>query len=65
MGPEKPVVTVVAVHGVVAPGVTIETELPELAVQTRAPSKAMPKGVFPRLLATVVTAPAAWPGSIM
>jgi hypothetical protein len=61
----NPVVTVVTVQGIDGPGVTIETELPKLAVQTRAPSKATPWGTFPKSLATVVTAPAAWLGSIL
>src|SRR5262249_39701433 len=54
----------VTVHGIVAPGVTIEREVPS-AVQIRPPSKAIPLGASPRLLATVVTAPGAWLGSIM
>ena len=53
------------VHGIVAPGVTIETELPKLAVQIRDPSKVRVEGIASRLLATVVTAPAAWVGSIL
>ena len=57
--------TVVTDHGIVAPGVTIETEPDVFAVQTRAPSKAMPVGPPPRLFATVVTAPAGCAGSIM
>jgi len=57
-------VTVVTVHGIVAPGVTIETEVP-LAVQTRAPSKVSIWGPAGMLVATVVTAPAAWLGSML
>src|SRR5262249_27880734 len=56
--------TVVTVQGGEAPGVTIETDPEKFAVQIRDPSKAIPTVPFPRLLATVVTAPAAWRGSI-
>src|SRR5262245_33699299 len=62
--------TVVTVQGMDAVGVTIETD-PEpgeksatLVVQIRAPSNAARAGAFPRLLATVVTAPAGWLGSM-
>src|SRR5262245_63341304 len=57
----NPVVTVVTVQGMDAPGVMIETDFVEndwLAVNTRAPSKAIPVGLPPRLLATSVTLPA-------
>ena len=54
----------------VAPGVTIETE-PEpgdwsarFVVQIRPPSNAIHAGLSPRVVATVVTAPAGWLGSI-
>src|SRR5262249_29400485 len=59
LGDANPVDTVVAVQGIEAVGVTIEMEEPKLfAVQTRSPSKAAAVEPFPRLLATVVTAPA-------
>src|SRR5262245_17042196 len=66
MGSEKPVVTVVTVHGIVAPGVTIETDPggPTLPVQIRPPSKPTPKAWSPSVLATVVTTPAGCDGSI-
>ena len=57
---------VVTVQGVVAPGVTIDTE-PEperFVVQIRLPSNVIPLGSPPRLVATVVAAPAGWVGSI-
>src|SRR5262245_30828238 len=45
VGPANPAVTVVTLHGMVAPGVTIEIEWSmALAVQNFAPSKAMPTG---------------------
>ena len=52
------------VQGIEACGVTIETEPPWFAVQSLAPSKAIAPAPLPRLLATAVAAPAAWPGSI-
>src|SRR5262249_41577655 len=64
-GFEKPSVTVVTLHGSVAPGVTIDTDPPEFAVQIRDPSKVIPAGSTPRPSVTVVTAPAGWVGSIM
>src|SRR5262249_53316532 len=65
VGSEKPVVTVVAVHGIEAPGVRIEMDDDcGLVVQTFAPSKAMPVDPPPSVLATVVTTPAGWLGSI-
>src|SRR5215813_5373720 len=60
----NPVVTVVTVQGGAAPGVTIDMELP-FAVQTRAPSNAIPFAGPPRFVATVVTAPAGCAGSIV
>src|SRR5262245_52298498 len=50
-----------------APGVTIETDagLPRFAVQKREPSKASPLGNGGRLLATSVTLPTGWLGSIV
>ena len=65
IGLSKSPETVVTAHGVVAPGVTMDTEPDVFAVQMRAPSKAMPRGPAPRLLVTVVTAPAGCAGSIM
>src|SRR5262249_26293298 len=59
----KPVVTVVTVHGTVAPGVTIETEAP-FVVQTCDPSNVIPNPPAPPRVATVVTAPAGCAGSI-
>src|SRR5215831_6658192 len=60
-----PANTVVTVQGIDGPGVTIETDCPlTWASQILAPSKAMPLGLPARLLATVVTAPAGWLGSI-
>src|SRR6266508_4379035 len=59
----KPVVIVVTVQGIDAVGVTIETE-EEPGVQKRAPSKTTSLGLSPRLVATVVTAPAGWEGSM-
>src|SRR5262249_61811707 len=57
---EKPAVTVVTVHGMEAPGVTIDTEPPlaRLAVQMRCPSKTASSGRPPGWLATVVPPPA-------
>jgi hypothetical protein len=60
----NPAVTVVAVHGTVGPGVRIVIAPPWFAVQTREPSNAIPKIDPTRLLATVVTPPAGWDGSI-
>jgi hypothetical protein len=54
----------VTVHGIEAPGVTIETEPIPFAVHTRAPSNVRPDGTPPSAVDTVVTAPAAWEGSI-
>src|SRR6266508_2510164 len=62
-GKVRPVVTVVAVQGIVGPGVTIETPPVLFAVQRRSPSKARATGKFPRVLETVVTAPPASVGS--
>src|SRR5262249_22308979 len=59
----NPVVTVVTVQGIVAPGVTMETDPLVLAVQIRLPSKARPVVPSPGV-ATVTAAPAAWLGSI-
>src|SRR5262249_6850789 len=68
IGPDEPTptVNVVTVQGIEADGVMIETEpgAPPFAVQTLDPSRAMPVGLTPRLLATVVTAPAVRAGSI-
>src|SRR5262249_5161116 len=61
--PKAPVVTVVTVHGI-DPGVMIETEPLQFAVQIRAPSKVIWPGLFGRLLATVCTVPADCEGSI-
>src|SRR5262245_1134144 len=64
-----PTLTLVTVHGTVAPGVAIDTDpvepSPSLAVHSRAPSNAIARGAFPRLVATVVTVPAVWLGSIV
>src|SRR6476469_4763043 len=57
----NPAVTVVTVHGIVAPGVMRETVPDWFAVQIRLPSNAIPSGMLPRLGASVVSAPAAWP----
>ena len=54
--------TVLAVHGIVAPGVTMETVPFKSADQMRAPSKARAAGEDARL-ATVVTAPGGSLGS--
>src|SRR5262249_5350186 len=57
-------VTVVTVHGIEAPGVTIEALPSKLAVQMRAPSNALLSASPPRPLETVFTTPAAWVGSM-
>jgi hypothetical protein len=61
----RPVVTVVADQGSDCPGVTRETPPPELPVQIFEPSYARDEGNLPRRIATVVTAPAGWLGSIL
>src|SRR6187549_3397797 len=62
MGRLNPVETVVTTVGLRE---TIETELSSLAVQSREPSKAMPKEPTPKVLDKVVTAPAGCVGSII
>src|SRR5262249_31110516 len=57
-------VTVVTVQGSEVPGVTIETEPPLLADQTRPPSNVKKAGPLPRLVATVSAKPAGKVGSI-
>src|SRR5436190_1032155 len=61
-GALNPVVAVVTDVGL---SVAIETEPPKLAVQICEPSKAIPKGLFPRELDSVVTIPAGCVGSII
>src|ERR1700730_9020607 len=60
----KPVVTVATDQGRMGPGVTMETE-PWFAVQILDPSKVIPVGSDPTSLATVVTGPSGWLGSIV
>src|SRR5262249_30286344 len=64
VGSEKEAATVVTLQGIVAAGVTIETDDARLADQIRDPSKVSAPEESPRVLETVVTTPAAWLGSI-